>query len=396
MIAFYLLIILLFILYKINNNFFTQIDTIKKITIGIHDSSKSNLDQTQLMNELLNFAPDIYNYTIKYYTKQKNMLEDLNNKKIDFSVAFEDNVIDSVLGLNSYKNKLDNIRFITGLYFYHFYFISSVIFKDKNKSIPMKNLKDIKHFYKIYNRNLIIGTEEINSLSHNNLLLLLYIYGFKPINIEKKYDYIHSDIKQDNIVYYYCANIETIQDRYINNNLDAVFLVKPDKNKNIVEMIDLKDSLLLDIALNDTLFNELFSLYFYNKNIELNGSDNNIDTQYIFKTKSCRILLLNHVDTPDDISTNFIDSYYTHNNLIINSLLGKNSIDNHYLFEPLDMIYINKFIPIHESAVKYYKKMGYILDEKLKKKLENKKILDKNNFKHYWKYKQIGLQQFKL
>jgi hypothetical protein len=28
--------------------------------------------------------------------------------------------------------------------------------------------------------------------------------------------------------------------------------------------------------------------------------------------------------------------------------------------------------------------------------LENKKILDKNNLKHYWKYKKIGLQQFKL
>lgn len=391
MITLYLLIILLFILYKINNNFFTQIDSIKSLTIGMHSSS--NKDQSHLINELLNFAPDTYNYKIKYFSKQKNMLEELNNKKIDFSIAFEDNVIDSVLGLNSYKNKLDNIRFITGLYFYHFYFISSVIFQDMNKSIPIKNFKDIKNFYKIYNRNLIIGTEEINSLSYNNLLLLLYIYGLNPVNIEKNED---SDINQDNIVYYYCADIDTIQNKYINNNLDAVFVVKPDGNKNIVEMIDLKESLLLDITFTETIFNELFSLYFYDKNIELNGSENNIDTNYIFNTKSSRILLLNHMDTPDDISTNLIDSYYTHNNLIINSLMGKNSIDNHYLFEPLDMIYINKFIPIHETAIKYYKKMGYILDEKLKKKLENKKVIDKNNLKHYWKYKKIGLQQFKL
>ena len=119
MITLYLLIILLFILYKINNNFFTQIDSIKSLTIGMHSSS--NKDQSHLINELLNFAPDTYNYKIKYFSKQKNMLEELNNKKIDFSIAFEDNVIDSVLGLNSYKNKLDNIRFITGLYFYHFY-----------------------------------------------------------------------------------------------------------------------------------------------------------------------------------------------------------------------------------------------------------------------------------
>lgn len=388
-----IIIILAIIIFYIYNNFFYDIDTTDEIIIGVHSTSKCD-DKTIIVKELLNFKLEKYNYTIKYYKKDKNMLTDLNNNTIQFCLGFEDTVIDSIIGLNSYKNnKLENLRFVNGLYYYHFYFVSAIFYKDIGKTVPIKTIEDLKDFYNIYKRNPIIGTEEKNSISSNNLIMLLYMYGFKPIDINKKKK---DDDDNDKIVYYYNTEIGYLRDYFIENKLDAIFLVKHDEYKVLKYIADKKDVIFFDLTFNETFFNELFSLYYYTKKIKISGLEDSIDTQHIFETKSSRLMLINNKYTPDDITEILIDSYFTHNNLIINLLLNKNSIENHNLFEPIDMIHINKHIPIHHTAYNYYKKMGYIIDKKLKQKLDNKKVINSNNLSHYWKYKKIGLNKFVL
>ena len=57
------------------------------------------------------------------------------------------------------------------------------------------------------------------------------------------------------------------------------------------------------------------------------------------------------------------------------------------------MIYINQFIPIHNSSIKYFESLGFILGDKLKSTLENKGIINKNKLNYYWKYDKIGLNK---
>ena len=55
------------------------------------------------------------------------------------------------------------------------------------------------------------------------------------------------------------------------------------------------------------------------------------------------------------------------------------------------MIYVNKYIKIHEAAYNYMKSLGYIIDNTTKNSLD----VNKNeNYKHYWKYDKIGGKEF--
>ena len=390
----FLIVLLFLIIYRISNNFFIEIDTKKSYTIGI---LKNNMEHLTLTNEMLNLCTN--DYTLKFYSTQQTMLEALNNNSIQFSLVYEDEMIDATLGLNSYNNKLNNIRFITGLFYNYYYFITNIFYKTSDYKQKINNIEDIKNFYSIYNRNIIIGTEPTNSISHINLIRILYINGLKPVNITNL-DNLDNQDNQDNqdnhrIVYYYTSSFDDIACKFINNVVDGVFVVKTNNNNTIKQIIDKKDIIFLDMNFKNTIFNDLFSHYYYSKNITISGSNNTLDSQYIVKTISIRIVIMTNNNTDEQPIKELIECYYTHNNHIISNLV-KQDIENHMLFKPIDMFYVNDNIPIHNTAITFYKSIGYIIDPSLKKTLENKNVLEKQYLKQYWKYDKIGLQKFNI
>lgn len=384
----FLFIVIFLIIYKIYSIFFNRIDKGENYIIGILDDNEPKL----VISEIVGFCDG--NYSFKIYDSEKDLINDTNSGILDFSVLSEGTVIDGGLGLNSFTKKMENISFVTGLYFGNFYFISNILYKNKEKTKKMSGIGHIKQFYINYGRNLVIGTENKQSLSFRYLIELLYMLGLKPIDVRKKNE-SYEDIISSNIVYYYTSDIEKVACKFIDDTIDCIFLFKPDNNLFIKNIIDKKEVLFLDIEFTET-FNNLFSSYYYNKEITISGNEDSFYTKYTIKTKNSRLLLISNKNVNNKTVHELVNSYYTHNNLIINRLNNKNSIDEHYLFEPIDMIYINKFIPIHNSSIKYFESLGFILGDKLKSTLENKGIINKTKLNYYWKYDKIGLNKFKL
>ena len=381
-----ILFLVILVLYNIQSNIFKTITYTEEYTLGI-----TNNNNIKKFVELFLPLTDL-NINIKHYSDSTKLLEDVNNNTIDFAITNEDNLMDAHLGLNSFSNnKLEHLRFITGLFYNYQYFLTDLFYSDTNKSIYLKDINDIKNFYTIYNRHIIIGTEESDSDSFMSLIILLYVYGFNPVNIKSKNT---SKKYSANTVFYSNYNSNELFDKFNKNGIDAIYLVNIYNYGKIREIINTKDVLFLDITYNNTIFNDVFSNYFYKKNISISNFSEDLDSTYTFETKASRILLICNVNTNKDAVKSLIKLYYTHNDLIINKLLENEDLnEEHTTFEPLDMSYINKYIKIHGGAYNYMKELGFIIDDSIKKQI----TLNKNeNYKHYWKYNKIGLNNFTL
>ena len=162
----------------------------------------------------------------------------------------------------------------------------------------------------------------------------------------------------------------------------------------IRESIDKKDVIFLNITFKDTIFNDIYSNFYYNKTITISNYNEDIDSTYSFKTKSNRILLVGNKNEDEKVVEKIMKTYYVKNNYLINTLLENINISNdHNTFEPLDMIYVNKYINIHKGSYNYMKDLGFILNEGTRKQLS---LNNNDKFNHYWKYNKIGLNEFKL
>jgi TRAP-type uncharacterized transport system substrate-binding protein len=381
-----ILFLVILVLYNIQSNIFKTITYTEEYTIGI-----TNNNNIKKCVELFLPLTDL-NINIKQYSDSTKLLEDVNNNTIDFAITNEDNLMDSHLGLNSFSsNKLENLRFITGLFYNYQYFLTDIFYSDTNKSIYLKDINDIKNFYTIYNRHIIIGTEEIDSDSFMSLIILLYVYGFNPVNIKSKNK---SETYSENTVFYANYNSDELFDKFNKNGIDAIYLVNIYNYGKIREIINTKDILFLDVNYNNTIFNDVFSNYFYKKNISISNFSEDLDSTYTFETKASRILLICNINTNKDAVEKLIKIYYTNNNLIINKLLENEDLnEEHTTFEPLDMVYINKYIKIHSGAYNYMKELGFIINDSIKKQIT---LNNNENYKHYWKYNKIGLNNFTL
>ena len=177
-----IIIIILIFVYRNYSNILDTIDTKKSYIIGIIEN---DVDIKLIVDLIITISN--LNLYVKIYDSNKAMLKDLNNGNINFVINFEDTIIDSVLGINSYnKNELSNINFVSGLYYNFYYFISDIYYKDKSQIDKITDVEDLYNFYELNNRHYIIGTENTNSVSFSSMLLMLYLYGFKPLDIKKR------------------------------------------------------------------------------------------------------------------------------------------------------------------------------------------------------------------
>ena len=382
-----IIIAIIFIVYNLQGNIVKKITLVEDNTIGIIDYNENLSYFTNLLVKLLDTK-----VKIKKYKSFKSLIEDLNQNTIQFAVLPENNLVDSALGLSEYKgNVKKNLRFVTGLYYNYQYFITNKIYRDEEKSFQLISPSDLLNFYKIYNRNLILATEKVGSESFSNLMMLLNMYGFKAVNIEK---FDKSKKYSENIVFYKTEDIDSILADLLKNRVDGIFINSYYNNTKVRELIDKKDVIFLDLDYQNTIFNDLFSNYFYDKTINISNLEEDLDSVYSFKTKANRLVLVANNLTSEKSVANIVQKYYENNNYLINNLIENKDIHKeHMIFEPIDMIYVNKYIQIHSSAFKYFENLGFIIDEKAKNKLE---FITNDKFKHYWKYNKIGLNKFSL
>lgn len=382
-----IIIAVIYIVYSLQGNIFKKITLIEDNTIGIIDYNENLSYFTNILVKLLDTK-----LKIKKYKSFEGLTEDLNKNTIQFAVLPENNLVDSALGLSEYKNNVKkNLRFVTGLYYNYQYFITNKIYRNKEKSLKVLSPKDLLNFYNIYKRHLILATEEVGSESYSNLMMMLYMYGLKGVDIEK---FDKSTKYSENTVFFKTENIDSIMADLLKNRVDGIFINSYYNNTKVRELIDKKDVIFLDLDYQNTIFNDLFSNYFYDKTINISNVEEDLDSVYSFKTKANRLVLVANNLTSEKSVTNIVQKYYENNNYLINNLIENSDIDKeHMIFEPIDMIYVNKYIKIHSSAFKYFENLGFIIDENAKNKLE---FITNDKFKHYWKYNKIGLNKFKL
>ena len=357
-----IIVLVLFILYYIQYDIFKKISFTNTYIIGIPNNNNIKKFIKIFLEILGNDS-----ITLKIYDSHYTLLNDLNASKINFGITYENNLLESQLGLNMYRNnKLSDIQFVTGLFYNYQYFITNILYKDENKIEPLSVVHDIKHFYTIYKRHFIIGTEQSSSESYNGLLVLLYMYGLNPVNIIDKDDNIPYS---DNTVFIANYEIDELMIKFKKNDIDGIYLINIYNYKKIRDIIDDKDVIFLNITYNNTIFNDIYSNYYFDKTITISNLSNDIDSTYTFETKMNRIVLISNNTTDNKIVNTIINSYYINNNYLINILLENNKKTlEHFTFEPIDMIYVNKYIKIHDSAYNYMKSLGYIIDNKTKKR----------------------------
>ena len=382
-----IIIAVIFIVYKLQGNIFKKITLVESNVIGIIDSNENLSYFINLLVKLLDI-----NLKIKKYNSFDVLTDDLNKNKIQFAVLPENNLVNSALGLSEYKNNIQqNLRFVTGLYYNYQYFITNKIYRNEEKTLLVISPKDLINFYKIYNRNLVLATEREGSESYSNLMMLLNLYGLKGVNINK---FDKSENYSENIVFYKTQTIDNIISDLLKNRVDGIFINSYYNNTKIRNLIDKKDVIFLDVDYKDTIFDDLFSNYFYNKTINISNIDEDLDSVYSFKTKANRLVLITNNLTSEKSVNNIVKKYYENNNYLVNNLIENSDIHKeHMIFEPIDMIYVNKYIKIHNSAFKYFESLGFIIDDDTKKNLE---FITNDKFKHYWKYNKIGINKFKL
>ena len=77
-----------------------------------------------------------------------------------------------------------------------------------------------------------------------------------------------------------------------------------------------------------------------------------------FETRMSRVLIANN-KVKDDIVNDLVYNIYGHNNYLTNSITNSSDLmdKKHNYFEPIQLAYIDKNIPIHNGAKDYFKKV---------------------------------------
>lgn len=414
---------------------YQKVDSVLIYVIGVYSE---NIVDKKFAANIIQLAEERgLRMIAKEYDNYFDILKDCNTFKLDFAILPEDFYIDSCLGLNVFEDtQYTNNQFIVGLYFNFFYLVSTPLFKNKERTMSISKVSDIKDFHKIYKRNFVIGTENKRSNSYMNLLLILSVYGFNGISIDK---YDENKEYTDKDVFIVTASKKELYKKYINQKIDAVFVLDIQNSRFVSSLVKNSNSVLINFDLERTVFDSLLSNYYSKKNLGINElytsktdtyfSKNAItprskityynydDTEEVteesssknreqesknilsnlgqFKTRSIRNLLISNDKTDGKIVYEIVNLVMRNNNFLINKILyNKFSNAEHGLFEPVDIVYVDKNIRYHKGSRKFFEQLKFLtFDKNELKKLQTD---SDEKYDYYWKYSKIGLKHFKF
>jgi hypothetical protein len=430
---FLVFIVILFIIYYSYDIVSKKVESNLIYVIGVYNES---IVDKKFASKIIELAAERdINLIVKTYDNYFDILKDSNSYALDFAILPEDFYIDSCLGLNVFKDKqYTNNQFVIGLYFNYFYLISEVFYRDETKEKKLTLFSELANFKKVYKRNYVMGTESKKSTSYMNLILILTIYGLNAIpfdDIDEETEY------NDNDIFIVNQSKEKLYKMYTSKKLDGIFVLDIQNSRFVSSIVKSHQSLFINFDLEKTIFDGIFSNYYSKKKLQVNDfytskihdnfSKNNVTpsnkiTYYNnidieegvsstndkekelegiltnlgeFNTRSIRNVLISNDSIGGEIVHDIVNIILRNNNFLLNKILyNKFSNTEHGLFEPIDIIYIDKNIRYHKGSRNVYEQMKFLTFDR--QELTKLQTDSDEKFDYYWKYSKIGLHNFKF
>lgn len=325
-------------------------------------------------------------------------LKKINNGEIEFGLCQEDILYRS---LNNKQNQLNNLRGICGL-------VEDYLMIFVNENTKIDTISDFSRGLDKISRNYVIGLDIKNSDADYYFKILMEAYGIRL----KEYNLSGENINiKSNDLLYINKDMNTILNLYNNYIIDGVFMFSSIDNvylRNIVKQKKVKFISTNDksYSLNKEIDNVLKLLY--NKSLDTSLFYDEFIKGDLIDFKMSKIVFVTNKNIDEKRVYNFIKMIYE-NFLEIKKEMTEIKKDKFYSkaysddFIPIEMAYLNKFIPYHNGAHKYLMDLGFITNNKNPKCMDfigkSRCVLDDeeiNKKNYYWKYDNIGLKEFDL
>ena len=362
---FIVLLVLLAIIYITYNNMFDTVIVNYIYVVGVYKDSVYDKHFTFILIKLCKMIG--INLIFKEYDSYLEIVQSCNNHEIDFAIIPEDYLVDSYLSLHSLggSEALTNNRFMVGLYFKYIYCCSNRFVIDKTQQTFMADISHLAEFKTINKRHFIMGTEETTSMSFNLMMIIFRMYGMNLVNVNDI-----DNIDNDNTIRYQTLKKETLIKKYIDGEIDGIFIVDIQNTSFFKPLANYPDLLFLNLNLENTgIFDELLD-YIYKKNRYksqslLSEQSNSISNNNSIVTRSYRNIMISNDKIDSDIVYKITNVILRNNNMILNKLVkNKTDTNEHNFFSPIDIIHLNKNIPYHNGSKKLYEEMKFIYYKK--------------------------------
>lgn len=320
-------------------------------------------------------------FTLRNNNNYINKFEELENNNTQFTICQEDQFLDAYLGQGTYNTPHKNLRFISGLYFEYIHFIMNV-------NSRVNNIMDLQD----PNRNYIIGLDHINSGSYNNFMTIINFLG---INIKETNDSFNNPYESNTVFYYTTNNLNDLMNLFYEDKIDGIFLIRATNDIYIKNLIQQKDIKFIELEKNN--FNDIVNKMknFYWKKLNTTYYYTDLFESKIVSTIAFRSVLITNNTIETSVVHDLLKTIFMNIGQFLIAITNiSDNLDRQYIggtienlpndFEPVEMAYIHKLIPMHIGAIKYYRSINLITNDE-KAKYDLKYYADKVK-DYYWKY----------
>lgn len=325
-----------------------------------------------------------------------NNLLKVNKGELTFGICqerFFQNGYNNLLEFKTFP-KLDNLRFVSALYFESMNFITKDYEVDSegnsittDSDIVINSIDDLR-----YNEKVIIGVGEALSASQNNFEVLCQDYGIVIVDYTKREEEKFMNIPDTNKVYYLNGNFNDLCNKFVKGEIHGLFIMTGQNNVYIDNLARVMNLKFIDFYNSESKIITNFSNYYFKKNINTANYFNEPQKQKVLPTLASRIILFTNKNTPNDIVNMVTKCIYEKHYTLKEALNVNIKASNINDYEPIELAYASPDFIIHPGAVDFYRSKNIItLDKKYEFDLED---YSKRVYKEYWKYNEIGNKQF--
>ena len=313
-----------------------------------------------------------------------NNIEKVDSGAYDFGICQEDDALNAILGINRYEEKkMENIRFVGGLFYEYFTFIVQY---SNNIDTNMKSFVDLKKERKDEGP-YIIGIPPKGSGGYNNFITLCKINNITPIDKNS-----NTNSGGGPVVLYESAETNTIFNKFTNFELDGIFVVRGSNDIYIRNLVNKHKVEFIPINVDEKIVKDMYGQFYFKKYIDTSNYYKEFFLHDQIPTIATRAICITHKDIENDVVYAITKSICNNYKRFINKIVGKKSMDVD--FDKIDIAYSKKWFKIHPGAIELFKEKDIIsTSEKYKYDLDN---YAENVIKNYWEFDTIGIKKFNI